>query len=216
MGKTLKYGDFDFPKGNRIAIRPHTSRARPLKKGGKVPKFDQGGTVDPRQVYGYINQLPREGPGALSGGTLAQQQNVREMNQMAAGHAPFTLGGVAAALGNMLAATSGTGALRTGLASMVEKAMDVEPGSYGGFQNIPGHEAFTPAERAFIEAGGTMQGALAKSAAEKAGRAEGPRSEGGNRGGERAGLGGGGALAGDPGGRFGRGLRRGGRVGKKI
>ena len=223
MGKTLRYGGFVFPKGNRITVRPHTSRARPVKRpawvdalplppamceGGAVRGYDAGGLVDPvywqpgtpfpssvptgpipganpapatdpaaarrpdTQVYGALNQHAAAGQGALGGGGApgaGSQQNVHEINQINAGHAPLTAAGVAAALQNAAAvALGGTAPINAALATGVEAATGDAPGSWGGLQNIPGQKAFTPEEKAYIRAGGTMQGALARTAANQA------------------------------------------------
>lgn len=205
MGKTLRYGDFEFPQGNRIAVRPHTSRARPMCKGGKVQRMASGGTVDPvywqpgtpfptteasvpalaapsstptapsdTRVYGALNQHASPGPSALGGastglGGPGSVQNLHEVNQIHAGHAPLTAAGVAAALQNAAnVALGGTAAIQAALATGAEQAFGQDPGSLGGLQGVPGQRAYTPAERAFIEAGGTAQQALARSAAERA------------------------------------------------
>jgi hypothetical protein len=133
-----------------------------------------------------------------SGGITSPQTSYGEIQRAEdsyrRGQADATLENFGKTFSNM-ANVVGTGAVTTGLSSIAEHVFGAEPGAWGGFQNMTGYQAPTTSGWGMIGRG------FGVSAAQAADRNNASRA-----GGERGALAGGGRRAGDPGGRFGKGL----------
>ena len=100
---------------------------------------------DPIPAPGIV---PPEHGSSPYGQNNIQAPSERYTDMARRGGAPFTAEGLGAAFGNAMGIT-GSGAVTTGIASLAEKAFGMNPGSLGGFSNIPGRYAisYTPGER---------------------------------------------------------------------
>lgn len=112
--------------------------------------------MQPRLLYGQNFVGP--GGGGVYGGGGAYGQHERDLQAYGRGQAPATVGNMLGAVHNAMGILGGTGAITTGLGSMLGQATGL-PGI--GLHSMTGYIGPTLAGRAILAAGGTLAQAQA-------------------------------------------------------
>jgi len=146
------------------------SPGRKLRAG-----YDTGGPVS-----AVPNLRPGPAPEDQGGGSAYQGDTSGERfrDNYQRGQAPATIGGIAAALGNMSSLVGGVAPIQAALATGVERGLGLPEGSLGGIQTVPGYVGPNPARKAGITDQASLDAARAADTAPGSERGPGVGPEG--------------------------------------
>lgn len=187
-----KFGFSGSAGDGPVNVRPHVRARRhaPKMTGPKLPgpikpisvgkspmakalKMADGGapSIVP-SLRPAVDVVDQGGGAVFGGGAGVGSGSVPETNRLSEsvgrGHAPLTIGGLAAALQNAMGVVD---PVKMGIMTGVENLTGQPPGTLGGVQDIPGYEGYSPETQAAVKSGKirTMSAATAADAVRSGG-----------------------------------------------